>query len=374
MLYISPDFNNPASGGEHINKRNYDALKSILHDKLVTYMLFDYSPQVVLLRNRFLRIIYLFFSSLNGYVFGYSIKDKKEILKILREKSINTVFISSSKYGRLVEQIKKHNSKIKIIVFFHNIESQYSTEEFRVNRNLFNLFWMYVVSKYEKISCKYADYLVLLNERDEQLLEKRYCRRSSLLLPTTFVDRYYDKPNDNIVEKSNSQLNLLFVGVNFFANTEGIGWFIDNVMTKVENLKLTIVGKGMDKIFMRSSSVDVYGYVKDISIFYLKADAVILPIFSGGGMKTKTAEALMYGMPIIGTTEAFTGYNFDYNRVGICTNSAEQMITFLNDLNSDRHLLVEYSRNSRELFLSHHSFESSIIRLKHFIECNLNSE
>jgi len=35
---------------------------------------------------------------------------------------------------------------------------------------------------------------------------------------------------------------------------------------------------------------------------------VILPIISGSGMKTKTAEALMYGKSIIGIKEAFEGY------------------------------------------------------------------
>lgn len=38
---------------------------------------------------------------------------------------------------------------------------------------------------------------------------------------------------------------------------------------------------------------------------------MVMPIFSGSGMKVKTAEALMYGKFLIGTKEAFEGYEID---------------------------------------------------------------
>ena len=40
-----------------------------------------------------------------------------------------------------------------------------------------------------------------------------------------------------------------------------------------------------------------------LETWYEKADVVISPIFLGSGMKTKTAEALMYGKPILGTIQ-----------------------------------------------------------------------
>ena len=39
--------------------------------------------------------------------------------------------------------------------------------------------------------------------------------------------------------------------------------------------------------------------------------SVIMPIFMGGGMKVKTAEALMNGKTIFGSKEAFEGYDLE---------------------------------------------------------------
>lgn len=367
ILYISSNFDNPASGGDHINKRNYDALEVLFKDQLLSYLLVD-NYQSILLRCRFLRAIYIFLCSLGGYMLGYNIGNSKNILNILQRKNIDIVFISSSKYGKLVRQIKKYDSSIKVIVFFHNIEKQYYEEELKVNYDLSNLYWKYIVSKYEKLSSKYADYLILLNERDNDLLRKLYKRNANLLLPTSFVDNYNDFHPPIMNVGMNSPLRLLFVGMNFFANTEGIRWFIDKVLSQLDNVKLTIVGNGMDEVFSNSSSVEVYGYVNDLSKFYLDSDIVVIPIFSGGGMKTKTAEALMYGMPILGTVEAFMGYDFDYNEVGLCANSAEEMVMFLKEISIKRRLLIEYSKKSRDFFLKYYSFNNSVIKLKCFLD------
>ena len=85
-------------------------------------------------------------------------------------------------------------------------------------------------------------------------------------------------------------------------------------------------------------------------------------------MKTKTAEALMYGMPILGTVEAFMGYDFDYNEVGLCANSAEEMVMFLKEISIKRRLLIEYSKKSRDFFLKYYSFNNSVIKLKCFLD------
>ena len=46
---------------------------------------------------------------------------------------------------------------------------------------------------------------------------------------------------------------------------------------------------------------------------------MLFPIFEGSGMKLKTCEALMFGKNIIGTPEAFAGYDIDdYTNVGAC--------------------------------------------------------
>ena len=100
-----------------------------------------------------------------------------------------------------------------------------------------------------------------------------------------------------------------------------------------------------------SSQVHIYGFVVDLSDFYYRAKIVISPIHVGGGMKTKTAEALMYGKTILGSSEAFEGYEID-DRCMILCNTADEYIDNIRKLRNSTSRLNILSRN---LFLKKYS-------------------
>ena len=129
------------------------------------------------------------------------------------------------------------------------------------------------------------------------------------MYPVTLEDRF-DK---NIVENGKKMRDyFLFVGSYFKPNIEGIMWFALNVATKID-ADIYVVGKGMENIDSQKfpPNIKVKGGVEDLGEYYVNAIGVIMPIFSGSGMKVKTAEAMMYGKPILGTDEALRGYAVD---------------------------------------------------------------
>ena len=123
-----------------------------------------------------------------------------------------------------------------------------------------------------------------------------------LLLQISLKDTVKDKKIEN--RKIGSPKKGLFVGSYFFGNVDGLKMFIHNVLPHTD-MQLTVVGKGMKKLNIDNSKVTIYDGVKSIASFYIDADFVIAPIVSGGGMKVKIAEAMMYGKKIVGTPEAF---------------------------------------------------------------------
>ena len=80
-----------------------------------------------------------------------------------------------------------------------------------------------------------------------------------------------------------------------------------------------------------------------------------MPIFSGSGMKVKTAEALMYGKFLIGTKEAFEGYEID-EKIGILCNNANDFIKNINKY-SQQNLI--YNAPSRTLFIDKYSSDAT---------------
>jgi glycosyltransferase involved in cell wall biosynthesis len=186
-------------------------------------------------------------------------------------------------------------------------------------------------------------------------------------LPVSLKDSVNSNKLNILIEKNHliDQHCCLFVGSNFEANTQGLNWFIKKVMPSV-NIHLVIIGAGMSKAFYNTDTITVMDYVEDLSDYYINTDFVISPILSGGGMKTKTAEALMWGKAIIGTDEVFYGYEID-NIAGLyrCNNENE-MIEKIQSIYHDG--VSNFNPAIRELFLEKYSFNGTIVMLKDFFK------
>ena len=112
---------------------------------------------------------------------------------------------------------------------------------------------------------------------------------------------------------------------------------------------------------LTAGNVDVVGTVDDLSHYYYEADVVVLPILYGNGMKVKTAEAMMYGKPILATQEALEGYDiFGIEGIREC-NSIEQFVSAIEELRRIKKDDVIVSQ-TRELFLN--KYETS-----HIVKC-----
>lgn len=337
LLYIGSRTEKIKSGADLVNKRNQELLES------------------------FFSVIYLPFVKGRFSKFYFSANDN--YLKCIEEKLCSEkyefVFIQQSLLGRVCQYIKKKHPQIKIIVFFHNIEIQYAREYIRTKGISAIPFYLSVLY-WERKCCKNADYYITLNQRDSQLLHDVYARKSDLELPTSFHDSFDMRiASRTQASMENEPVDYLFIGVSFFANVQGIQWFINHVMPKV-NGHLHVVGKGMDAIDFKNLTdrVHIHGFVDDLSGYYYRARMVVSPIHVGGGMKTKTAEALMYGKTILGSSEAFEGYEMDERCMILC-NTEEDYIRTICNMTNDTPL---YNAFARQLFTKYYS--NNVVRFK----------
>lgn len=339
ILYVGNHLSKAKTGADQVNMRNQTVLEKL---GKVTY-------------------IHLSHNILSRINFSVSNSVLKRIYQELSISEYNYIFIQQSLLGRVCSSIKRKYPTIPIILFFHNIERKYAREYLKIaGIKAFPFYWF--VRYWEKKAIKNSDIYITLNKRDSELLYDYYKVRSNLILPTSFRDVYCSHllPAKECVEI----IDYLFVGVAFFANIEGIQWFITHVFPYVKG-NLYIIGNNMDKIKFSgvNDRIHVLGFVDNLTSFYERARFIVLPIFSGAGMKTKTAEALMYGKNIIGTKEAFEGYEID-ERCMIECNNAQEFISAINDHSN----LPLYNLNSRELFLKNYTYESSLQQLKTIIK------
>lgn len=343
ILYIGEKILSPQGGAEQINLRNQRLLED-LFPEMISYV-GETIKKPLKLHDKF----YL----------GASDKLIKDVVREISTGCYKYAFISQSLWGRVAKTIKKTDPSICIIAFFHNIEIQYAKEYCKAS-GIKALPFYFAVKYWEKTTCCYSDKFITLNSRDSYLLKTIYNKKTDLELPTSLEDRYCESKKMQLEEKCKENIDYLFVGVAFFANIHGIQWFIDNVMPKVGG-NLYIIGKGMEQVAFKNlnEKIHIKGFVEDLSYYYYNAKCVVSPIFLGGGMKTKTAEALMYGKTIVGTTEAFRGYELD-KRCTIVCNTPEE---FEKAIKTD---CPKFNHSSRELFDKFYSLSSSKKILKRF--------
>jgi glycosyltransferase involved in cell wall biosynthesis len=112
---------------------------------------------------------------------------------------------------------------------------------------------------------------------------------------------------------------VLFVGTMGYApNADGARWFISRVWPRLRRafaspLRLLIVGHNPSPSLRRLSrggEIVVTGTVRDVDIFYRKADLAVIPIRAGGGSRVKLLEAAAFGVPIVSTRLGAEGLAF----------------------------------------------------------------
>lgn len=96
-------------------------------------------------------------------------------------------------------------------------------------------------------------------------------------------------------------------------NAEGARWLLDEVWPSVSvrcpTARLVLAGANPPPWLAAKASgaVEVTGFVEDLEGLYQEARVVVCPMRSGGGLKFKVPQAMLYGLPVVATSVAAEG-------------------------------------------------------------------
>lgn len=347
VLYIAPSIK-VANGGASVSRRNRRLLCQIVGRE-------NFVPiEIIRKTGNHLKMLWDDITEKSFY--GLDSMDKKRILQCIKEERISIVFLDSSKLGGLAELIHRHFADVRIITFFHNVESDFERTVLKLNKKWHLAYRIELADYNERLAIHSSDIVICLNERDSFRLKEKYDRRADKIIPVT-LDSTINEDSLNRCRPANDIPHLLFFGSNFPPNIEGIKLFVKEVMPRV-NAMLTIAGAGMEQLkpyFQNKHHIEVRGFVENVDKLYGNADIVVLPIFSGSGMKVKTAEALKYGKYIIASDEALEGYKIDTLKGVVRCSNTNDFITAINRYTPQNRIL----RENRKCFLDYYSDESA---------------
>ena len=166
-----------------------------------------------------------------------------------------------------------------------------------------------------------------------------------------------------------SELQCFHLGaMDWIPNQEGIRWFLEDVWPvihrKNSSARFHLAGRRMTGEFKNWSSggVVVHAEVENADQFRAEHGIMVVPLFSGSGLRIKILEALAQGIPIIATSKGIEGMP-EIERSGIAiADDPKQWIDLLSSLLHRPEEGLERAKQGQQYVLDHFS-ENSLDRL-----------
>lgn len=346
-FYISPNLSVHQYGGAVVAHSNLQALQAILGISVTPMTVNRYAcADVIKLANSESRLGTLLSHLMLLSATTLKLRGFLHLIRMVRKQKPDFVWFDSSCFGVLSWLIKIISPKTKVYVFFQNIEKNMIKMEIR--SNLINILKFPAVALNESLSIRYADRCLAITES-----VARHIRSVS---QRTGVDSIsIGRRDDFVISERPSPYEfdyILFVGSDFPPNVSAVKFLDQKLAGRLDNLKIVVVGSGMEKHANKFTNVVIAGSVDDISLYYQHARKVVAPLISGDGMKIKIAEALMFGKTVVATPFAAVGYE---EMPSFALQIAEGAAKFMSLLLQPSPL---YDENIRRLWLDNYSQEA----------------
>lgn len=295
------------------------------------------SVDVVTPRKR-TRLYNLYYFIAHSYNVGkyYDPRISAEISRCVKQYSINLINIDAPMLCVNVLPIADCLTHIPIVINQHNIEySNVRSKLFVTGLNpllrAYALIESNKLKRWEKslYSQGIISAQIFLSKDDYELFKKDYPRLEMKYLLSPIGTMLPNNPVEKVCAKRGKTI-VFPAAFDYGPNIHGAKWFVTYVFpyikTKIPDVVVYLVGKdpSPDIIKMKSKDVFVTGTVESMDPYMHMADLFIVPLFFGGGVKTKLIEMASWNKPIVSTTFGCKGTLFENMQDVIVEDSPEK--------------------------------------------------
>lgn len=265
------------------------------------------------------------------------------------------------------------NLSIPTIIEFHNVEYavlknigylQNSWIKRLIYRFEANKLYKYEKQLYKKYKINGFTFMTTTDFEDYNKQFQLDTKGKEMIIPPLLKRKFIESN----IEKTKK---IVFVAnYSYSPNVEGALWLIKEVMPKVtSDVKLYLVGKdpSIEMQKYSSNNIIITGMVESLDEYYEMADVVLIPIFTGGGIKMKLLEAAAYGKLILSTSFGIKGTTFDNNSV-IIADTAEEFANKIDDYYDNKINGDIYISKCKETFLEYYDEENVSKKYVDFIK------
>jgi len=240
---------------------------------------------------------------------------------------LETLFLSP-----YIPIIRKHSDAL-VVMRSHNVEHEI-WERVAGNTRFFPMKWYlhYLTTKLRRyeINCL-SDYdlLVAITKRDLQQFRQLGYRKPALVTPIGIEGSDYALDGESFAQAP----SIAFIGsLDWMPNQEGLEWFLQNVWPEAvcrhPNLKLHIAGRNAPRkiLNLRMPNVVVHGEVPDAKAFINQHSLMVVPLWSGSGIRVKILEGMALGRVVLTTSLGLEGIDARHEKEVLIADTQEAFL------------------------------------------------
>ncbi|MHC1708295.1 MAG: glycosyltransferase family 4 protein [Bacteroidales bacterium] len=269
-------------------------------------------------------------------------------------------------------QVIKTHSQAKVILRAHNIEHHIWQKLYENEHSLPRKWYLKKVftslKKFELEVFSRVDGIAAITERDKAFIELSTCKTPLTTCP--FGVNINDYP---VTVKKSPDLTVFYLAaMNWAPNAEGLKWFLNKVWpivaSKVPGASLRLAGRHMPGWILQKHypGVEVVGEVIDSWKFFLENSFMIVPLFSGSGVRIKIIEGMLAGKAIISTTLGASGIDCIPGKDIILADDPGTFAESLVQCFTHPEMAELIGLNARRFALKHHDLNNIIPELTNF--------
>jgi glycosyltransferase involved in cell wall biosynthesis len=279
---------------------------------------------------------------------------------LVETKEIEAVLFESLLMAPYLNYIKRAIT----IYHAHNIETirakRRAHQAFSFGPKIYYYLIAWRFNFYETRTLKKFDYLLACSSLDKAILEQMTGKKEIFVLPN-IIDTDFFRP----IHQARDPYLLIFLGTLWYQpNEEAAIYFLQEILPLLTRsfpaIRLEIIGEGASPRLIHLAAkwghrVKILGKVEDIRPYLARAGALVAPILSGSGTRTKILTALAMELPVISTSIGCEGLEVEDGQNILVADKPIEFREKIGQLISDPELRERLARNGRTLVEKNHS-------------------
>lgn len=293
------------------------------------------------------------FSSQSYFVSRFYFKQFEQVLiEKLKKEPFDIIQIEGLFMCVYLNTIKKY-SNARVILRAHNIEhyiwNRHISQEKRGLRKTYLGIQNKRLKKFELASFNLVDAIVPITEKDKNEIIKLGFNKA-IYSCITGVDIAFYQTKLSLPEKAKTV--FYFGSMDWLPNQEAVNWFLehcwDKVHAEIPEARLIIAGRGMPLEFFHITkpNVLIVENVENGKAFFQQHQVMIVPLWSGSGLRIKIIEGMAYGKAIVSTSIGAEGIHYTNQKNILIADNAKDFSEMVIALLQNEKLRKEMEANA----------------------------